>query len=270
MISRSVPLLATAALAPACASINPTLAPARVLPAERIAVDLGSAYAAPLTAPALRDALDAAARLANGTGSDADRAALARGALAHGNTPPGVGSHMVARVGLGQRAEGHVGLLGGRTVRVGARRVFWTDPEEEFAFSLGVQARGAFYTAAIDSAVPGLVVPEGRLFGGDVAAVFGRTSSELYDLWVGLRAGYTYGSAQMALASVNGGLPFEATLHRFDAALTLGLRVGFGRVAAMAELETDFGYYWTASAPGFSSAGATLSLVPAAALSYGF
>lgn len=253
-----------------CASVNPVLAPSRVLPAEAVVVDVGGGYAAPVMAQELEGAVAAEARLAGGSDSVADREALVRGALAYGNTPVGVASYFAARAGLGSRAEGHIALLGGRLVRVGARRVFWIDRTESWSLSLGTQGRLAFQAGLLDGSVPGLSVLEGWLYGGDCTAVLGRTSSELYDLWFGLRAGYTHGNARMSLSRIRGGVPFESVLHRLEGAAAVGLRVGFGRLAAMAEIGAVFGYYWARSDQGIDGSGAMLSLVPAAALSYGF
>jgi hypothetical protein len=265
-----IPLALVALLGSACASINPVLTPARVLQAERVVVDVGGGYLAPVEARALHEATEAEARLSGSSGSEADREALTQGALAFGNTPAGLASYVSARVGLGHGAEAQLALLGGRVVRLGARRVFWTDADEDWALSLGAQARGGFYALALQGTLPDLRVPEGQVVGGDVSAVFGRTASGIYDLWVGLRAGYTYGSAHMAHPQLHSGAEFDARLHRVDGALTVGLRVGFGRIAALAELETNVGYYWTGSSLGVSGHGAVLSLVPAAALSYAF
>lgn len=250
---------------PACASINPILAPARVLGPGRVAVDLGSAYNAPVAESTLREAREADERISRGVGSAQDRDALVRGALLYGAAPPGVGTYVSARAGFGNGFEGQLALAG-RVGRVGVRRVFWTD--EVWALSLGVQGRFAFVAAALEGPLRGLSVSESRLFGGDASMVIGRTSSDLYDLWLGVRAGFTYGNGTMALAQT--GTSFDAEGARFDLSGVLGIRVGFGRIAALMELETTFVYAWASSSTGVSASGTALVLVPAASLAYAF
>jgi len=51
---------------------------------------------------------------------------------------------------------------------------------------------------------------------------------------------------------------------------TLGVRVGFGHVAALPELEADMGVLFGGSTIGIAGSGVTFALVPAAAISWAF
>lgn len=252
----------------ACGTINPVLAPARVLGPGRVAADLGSGYSAPLVDGPLSAARDADARLARGEPSNGElEAALVRGAVAYGATPAGLSPYVAARVGLPERVEMHLALAG-RAVRLGARRVFWTD--DVWALSLGAQARVAPTAWGAAGAIPGLSVPNAQVYGGDLNAVIGRTSSGLYDVWLGLRTGYSHGVATLQLARVNSGNPFDASLDRLDVSATLGARVGFGHVAALLELEADMSVLIGRSAIGIEGTGVAFALIPAAAISWAF
>jgi hypothetical protein len=259
--------LALALTTAGCASVNPVLAPARVLRAERFAVEAGGGYSALVADPVLDNARAANARLAQGTAQPGDEATLVRAALLYGPAPPGVAPYVAARVGTGNLGEAQLALAG-RVLRLGVRRVFWSD--ELWAFSLGVQARGALVVGLLDGVVPGLGVQESRLLGGDVVALLGRTSSELYDLYVGVRAGYTYGDSTMSLVNVAGGMPFGASGHRIDVAGVLGLRVGFGRLAGVMELDATGMWLWGRTSTGLDGSTSALLLIPSAALSYSF
>lgn len=249
----------------ACATVNPTLTPARVLRSGQVAFDLGTAYQAPVVAPALVSAHAAADAIAHGAVTQANRDALAQGTIAFAQTPAGPAVYAAARLGIAGDNEAHIALAG-RTMRLGARHRFWTDASGDWALTLGVQGRVAPLAVLMDGTVPGATVPTSWLAGGDVAMLVGRTNSELYDFWMGVRAGYTHGSGSLQTASLNSGTAFDATLDRVDAALTLGLRVGFGHVAGMIEIEAAGGYYQANASTGASASGGVFALVPAAAL----
>jgi hypothetical protein len=251
-----------------CASVNPTLAPARVLPAGVVAADLGSAYNALAADSVLRRGHEASARLAAGVGTPQDRDDLVRSAVVYGQTPPGLAPYAAARLGVGHAVEVQLAALG-RIVRVGARRVFWS--EDRWALSLGAQGRFAFWPGALGGVPPGLEVRDARLVGGDLTAVLGRTTrGSLYDVWMGLRAGYARGDGTMALDPIvgGGGGAFDAAFDRLDVAATLGLRVGLGHLAVLAEMDTGVGLFWGRSSLGVAGSGSVLVWVPAAALSY--
>ncbi|MEI8254221.1 MAG: hypothetical protein WCJ30_00965 [Deltaproteobacteria bacterium] len=248
-----------------CATVNPTLTPARVLRPGHGAFDLGTAYQAPVVAAALGAAHTAAGEITRGNNTAANQDALARGTIAFAQVPPGPAPYVAGRVGIAGDNEAHFAVAG-RTMRLGARHRFWTDSTGDWALTLGVQARVAPLAVLMDGTVPGVSVASSWLAGGDVALLVGRTSSELYDIWIGARAGYTHAGGSLQSMSLNGGAAFDATLDRVDAALTLGLRVGFGHVAGMIEAEIAGGYYQAAASFGASASGGVLALVPAAAL----
>jgi hypothetical protein len=252
-----------------CASINPTLAPARALAPGAIAAELGSGYAAPVVDSSLAASGIAAQHASTGSVSDADREALQRAALAWGMTPAGLAPYAAMRAGVGAQTEGQIAWVG-RMVRLGVRHAFVAD--DVWAFSLGVQARGALWSDPFGSAVPLLSVQGSRVLGGDVTAVLGRTSARLYDLWLGLRAGYTRGDAtlQFGTPAINGGNEFGASVDRLDVGATVGLRVGFGHLAALVEIEAAFGFFDGRLAAGVDMGGWSFTLVPAAALSWSF
>jgi hypothetical protein len=245
--------------------VNPTLTPARVLRPGQVAFDLGTAYAAPVVAPALTDAHAAEEAIRSGNDTSANREALARGAVAFGQTPAGIAGYASGRVGFVGNNEAALALAG-RTVRAGVRHRFWTNDEGNWALTLGVQARVAPLAVLMDNGLTDVSVPSSWLAGGDIAMLLGRTNSELYDFWVGLRAGYTHGGGSLRVSGYNGGSEFGASLDRVDTALTLGLRVGFGHVAGMIELDVAGGYYAASASTGLTVSGGVFALVPAAAL----
>ena len=251
--------------ATACATASPALAPARVLEANRLVLDVGTAYQAPLDTTVLSDAREAEARLAAGGVSDADRTAVLRASRAYGLAPPGVASYVAGRVGIGARLEGSIAMIG-RSVRIGLRRALLES--EGWTFSGGVDGRFAYLSGATDGTVPGLTVREAHFYGGDVLLAVGRTSRNLYDLWFGLRAGAGWGDARLEQAHL---VPsaLDATALRIETGAVLGLRVGFGHLAAAIELEAC--YAWVSGSDGHETLRAgSLALVPAGALSYQF
>ena len=248
-----------------CATVNPTLTPARVLRSGQVAFDLGTAYQAPVVAPALINAHTAADAISRGMDTQANRDAFAQGAVAFAQTPAGPAVYASGRVGFVGDNEAQFALAG-RTMRLGVRHRFWRDESGDWALTLGAQARVAPLAVLMDNTLPGVAVPSSWLAGGDVAMLVGRTNSELYDFWLGVRAGYTHGGGTLQIASMNGGAAFGATLDRVDAALTVGLRVGFGHIAGMVEIEVAGGYYQANSSIGTSTSGGVFALVPAAAL----
>lgn len=251
-----------------CASVNPVLAPARVLSSGVVSADLGSGYQAPLVDSVLSEGHGSAERLAAGEGRTEDRAALVRAATVYGQSPPGLAPYVSVRAGLGHDTEVQLAALG-RVARVGARRVFWSDGK--WALSTGMQGRLAVWPGALDGLVPGLEVKDARLFGGDASVVLGRTTGgNLYDVWMGFRTGYTRAEGSMTFAQINGGGRFGSSLDRLDVSATLGMRVGLGRLSLLAELETNLGWFWGRSSVETVRSGLVLALIPAMAFSYMF
>ena len=142
--------------------------------------------------------------------------------------------------------------------------------EGNWALSAGLQARLAYVPWAGDEFVSTLALRETRVFGGDAVVLVGRTSSQLYDLYFGARVGYTYGASALSHPAVDAGAAIDASGHRVETGVVLGLRVGFGRVAGVIELDAAVTPF-VASATGVaSSSGVAFALRPAAALAFGF
>lgn len=238
-----------------CATASPTLVSARVLPASRFALDLGSAYVTPVAQTALADAQSPSA-------SPAQRV---RGAVAYAAQPPGVLPFVQGRTGLGGSAEASIALIG-RFVRIGARREllrdgFWT-------LTAGANARLAFLASGTGTAIPELQLQESRVYGGELTLQVGYTRRDIYDLWATARGGYLYADGR-AVDGRRSSAPFALTAHRAEAALAVGMRVAFGRFGVGVELEAQ--YAWSTGGDGVIEAQADqLALVPAGALVYSF
>jgi len=257
-------LLAAAALgALGCATASPVLAPARLLREGRVVLDVGSAWSAPVWSPALSGAQS----------SSAEVDTVLQAAVTHGATPPGVVSYVSGRGGMGGRAEGSIALIG-RLVRIGARRELWS--RGDMTLTGGLAGRFAFLGGSYAGASPRLTVNESRLYGGDLSLLFGVTRRDVYDLWVGARAGYLYNDLALTLAP-SGAMPdaraYALGAHRFEASLNVGFRIAFGRFGAGLELDAVFAHAfgdatWSGGSTGQSAS--TLSLIPAGAVSYQF
>jgi hypothetical protein len=256
----------------ACAHVNPTLAPARVMPEGRVVLDTGGAYAAPVSEPVLAPAREATTRVAmSSTVAPSDREDLARAVAVFGATGVGAASYLAVRAGLSGRVELQGALLGARTVRLGVRRAFVFERDEKWALALGLQARAGLDRVSYGAVIDRAEVRGSEVLGGDLTAQIGRTSSELYDLWLGARLGYTRGAARVAHPAFEGDGVLATEAHRAELGLHLGMRVGFGRIAALAELEAQCAGFW-ASAVGTDvrASGVALALVPAGALAFTF
>lgn len=268
-----LPLLGFAVVSGACAHANPTLVPARVMPAGRVVVDVGGAYVAPVAEPVLTAARVADERIRT-TGSPAtepERAAIASALTVFGATSTGAASYIAARAGLRSRMELQGALINLRTARLGVRRAWGFEPDSKWALSTGLAARAGFDPLAYRVVVQGAELRSAQVFGGDVSVQIGRTSSELYDVWVGARAGYTYGSASVFHSAFDGDGVFVTRLHRLELSTHLGMRVGFGRFAALAELDTTMAVFWGGvDVLNASVRGVALSLVPSGALAITF
>lgn len=257
-------LLATAVVgALGCATASPVLAPARVLREGRVVLDVGSAWSAPVWSPALSSARSESAEVDT----------VLQAAVTHGAAPPGVVSYVSGRGGIGGRAEGAIALIG-RLVRIGVRRELWS--HQDMTLTAGAAGRFAFLGGSYEGASPRLTVNESRLYGGDLSILFGVTRRNVYDLWVGARAGYLYNDLALTLAP-SASMPdprrYELGAHRFEAALHVGFRIAFGRFGAGIELDTVFahafgGATWSGGTTNQSSS--SLSLIPAGAVSYQF
>lgn len=271
--ARRLVLIAFAVVSGACAHANPTLVPARVMPAGRVVVDVGGAYVAPVAEPVLAAARVADERVRAGASpaTDAERAAIARALTVFGATSAGPASYIAARGGLGSRMELQGALINLRTARLGFRRAFGFEPDSKWALSMGLAARAGFDPLAYRVVVQGAELRSAQVFGGDFNVQIGRTSSELYDLWVGARAGYTYGGASVFHSAFAGDGVLATRLHRVELSANLGMRVGFGRFAAVAELDTTVAFFFGgADSINAQVSGVALSLVPSGALAITF
>lgn len=245
--------LAAFGLTVGCATASPILAPARVLPPEKVELDLGTATVAPIGTSTLDDARQ----------PSATNEQIIRSAVAYAMSPPGVVPYFNGRAGLGHRAEGSLALIG-RTVRIGARRELIHDGD--FTLSAGLAGRFAFIAGAFDGLMPDFVVQRSSVYGGEVSLVAGLTQRRIYDVWLGLRAGYQRSDATVQATAIQP-LPFDLGAHRLDAAAAFGLRVGFGRLSAAIEL--DLRMAWSVGGRAGESVDAlTWALVPAGAISW--
>ena len=249
------PVALCGAVTAGCATGSPMLVPTRVLPAARVELSAGTLY----TAPVVSEALDGA-RASTSTPEDQVRAAVA-----YGVSPPGVAPYVSARGGLGHDSEGSLALIG-PVVRVGARRVLLRD--EDFRLVGGVNARLAFVSGAHQSIASSLSIDESRLWGGELTLQAGIARRNIYDLWVGLRGGYLYSDSRVSHPAVSASA-FDLGAHRVETGLSVGVRVGFGRVAVAVELEAQLAWT-TGSGGGYSGSALGFALVPAGAVSYGF
>lgn len=238
-----------------CATASPTLVSARVLPAARFALDVGSAYVAPVAQTALAEAQSLSA-------TPNDRL---RGAVAFSAQPPGIVPIVQGRTGLGGSAEASVALIG-RFVRMGVRREFLR--EGFWTLTGGVNARLAFLASGTATAVSGYELIESRVYGGELTLQIGYTRRDIYDLWATARSGYLYADGR-ATDVRRGPDAFALIAHRLEAALAVGMRVAFGHLGVGVELEAQ--YAWSTGGDGVVEVGADqLALVPAGALFYAF
>ncbi len=249
-----------------CAAINPVLTPARVLRAGQVSVDTGSGYAAPLADTVLGPARVVAATSGMAPLSDADRTTLVRAAAGYGSTPAGIAPYVAVRVGVAGVNELQFAWLG-RAVRFGARRVLWTS--DVWAASFGLQARVGYAPGGGDEFASNVTIGNARSVGADAVLVVGRTSSGLYDVWLGARAGYQHGAASITFDRVQA-LPFGTAMHRFEFAAFLGLRAGFGPIAGKIELDFGVSPFWATSDVGARADGLALLLRPSAAIEFTF
>jgi hypothetical protein len=252
------------------------LVPARILPAQRVVLDTGGSYVAPVVEPVLAPALSADQRIAAGaTPTEDERNAVASSLAAFGATTTGPASYLALRGGVGGRAELQGALVNLRTARLGVRRALGFGPDEKWAFAMGLAARAGLDVLRHRAVLPGAEVQGAEVLGGDITAQLGRTSSELYDLWLGARAGYTFGGARVSHAAFAAAGEAVATraarVHRVEMAVNLGLRVGFGRFAAVVELDAVTAL-WFGSVDGSNAPvrGASFTLIPATALAISF
>lgn len=245
--------LAAFGLLAGCATTSPILAPARVLPPEKVELDLGTAFVAPVATATLDEARQ----------PTATNEQILRSAVAYAVAPPGVVPYVGGRAGLGHGAEGSIALLG-RTVRLGARRELIHDGD--FTLSGGVAGRFAFIGGAVDGLMPDFAVQRANLYGGELSLVAGITRRDIYDVWLGLRAGYLYGDATVQAAAIQP-LSFDLEAHRVEAAAAVGLRVGFGHLSAAIELDLRMAWS-TGGRAGQTVDALTWALVPAGSLSW--
>ncbi len=273
LAARRLVLAAFSVINVACAHANPTLVPARLMPAGRVVVDVGGAYVAPVAEPVLSSARVADERVRSGApaATDAEREALARALAVFGATSAGPASYVAVRGGLGSRFELQGALINARTARLGLRRAVLFEPDSKWAMALGLAARAGVDPLAYRVVVAGAELRAAQVFGGDLNVQIGRTSSELYDLWLGARAGYTYGAASVFHSAFAGNGVIDTRVHRVELSANLGMRVGFGRFAAVAELDVTTAFFFGgAEAINARIEGVALSLVPSGAIAITF
>ena len=188
---------------------------------------------------------------------DSDNARLEQATVA-----PGVAPWVGGRVGIDGSNEAGLTYTA-RTVRADARH----------AFDLGGPALSVGGGASlIFPQRPGRDDSDTRLYGGgiDVPVLFGvRTSSDLYALWIGPRAGFALmgGSVRSTEPVAPGG---EATARDFDArhfhvGMVAGVRAGFRHLHVAVEL--DGAYHYAEATLGDASASIDqVTLTPAGAL----
>lgn len=246
--------LAALGLTLGCATASPILTPARVLRPERVELDLGSALVAPVGTATLE-----AARAPGATNEQ-----IMRSAVSYAMAPPGVVPYFNARAGLGHQAEGSLALIG-RTVRIGARRELIHDGD--FTLSAGLAGRFAFIAGAYDGLMPDFVVQRSSVYGGEASLVAGITRRDIYDVWLGLRAGYQHSDATVQALAIQP-LAFDLAAHRVEAAAALGLRVGFGRLLVGVELDLRMAWSTGGRTDGASVDALTWALVPAGAITW--
>jgi hypothetical protein len=245
--------VAALGLTAGCATASPILAPARVLRPEKVELDLGTALLAPVAAGDLDQARSA----------NASNEQIVRAAVAYAMAPPGVVPYVGARAGIGHDAEGSLALIG-RTVRIGARREVFR--AGDFTLSAGLAGRFAFIAGALDGLMPDFAVQRSSVYGGEASLVAGITSRRIYDVWLGLRAGYQHSDATVQALAIQP-LSFELAAHRVEAAAAFGLRVGFGRLSAAIEL--DLRMAWSVGGrAGESVEALNWALVPAGSISW--
>lgn len=245
------------------------LTPSRLLRSGAVAVDVGGAYTAPAAEPWLDAARRAQEHSSSGVSTAEDRASIARAAAAYTSVSPGVSSYVSARVGLSNDVEAQASVLGGRVLRLGVRGRAWRGTDERWTLSVGGALRGSAFAYPWGGVVAGLEALEARSLGADVAAIVGRTTADLYDPYVALRAGYTHGFARVRHPAIDMGTPFDAVLSLAELALTIGMRVGFGRVSGTLECGL-VGGYTAASGAGVDASGLWFSVHPAGALTLAF
>jgi len=173
---------------------------------------------------------------------------------------PGVAPWVSARVGIQGDNEGGLTYTG-RSLRLDGRH----------AFSLGGSSLSVGLGAsALGAQRPGEGAAGSSVFGGgfDVPILFGvKSSSELYSIWVGPRAGMEFLSGRVALDTMS---PLSGvTARHIFAGVLAGLKVGFRHVHAAIEL--DFAYHRTDGTLAGTKRGLDqLTLTPGGALLLSF
>ncbi len=241
-----------------CATASPGLVPVRVLDPRRVALDLGSAYVAPVPATDLSIA---------GT-SGASRTDVFRAAMAYGPTPPGVASYTSVRVGIGLRSETSLALVGAMG-RLGIRTELLGHDENETWMLTGSAAVRAGIPGLTGTGVfPGMDVMSAQSYGGEVGLALGTTRRRIYDIWFRARVGYLHGDSTLDVALVDS-QPFGLSTDRIEAGGAVGVHIGFVHVGVSLELEGL--YTWvTGAGAGYSASLSGFALVPAGAVDYMF
>ncbi|MDP3273648.1 MAG: hypothetical protein Q8Q09_00530 [Deltaproteobacteria bacterium] len=255
-----------------CAHGSPLLSAARLPRAREVLVEAGGSYLAPVAEDTLRPALEASTRASAGQPlQDSEREALVRAAAAYGVTSAGSAAYLSVRGSVARRTEMRGALLGLSTLRIGARQVLWQDADDKWTLTLAGHLRAGLLPLAYTAATPSNRVQNAWLTGVDAHVQLGRTSSELYDLYVAASLSYTYAAGAMQDPAVFMGQVFRTQLHRVDLGATMGLRLGVGRLSAIFELTAmGTGFVGTAEPTAQTLTGVGFSLLPAGALGVTF
>jgi hypothetical protein len=181
---------------------------------------------------------------------------------------PGVAPWISGRMGLTGGNEAGL-TYAGREIRVDARH----------AFTLGrVTLSAGLGASAILARRPGDGSNASGVFGGgaDVPLLIGvKSTSDIYALWFGPRAGFEIVSGRLQLGGDEASL-FDVTARHFYGGLVAGMRVGFRHVHAAIELNAAYhradGAFKTSgtAGSGTSTSVQQISLTPAGALEISF
>jgi hypothetical protein len=239
-----------------CGGANPTLHPAHVLPAKRVATSAGfSHHFTPGDAQSSLDGAREALEAEPAATEDPDLT-LARGALVAALSAPKLSPWLGARAGLGHAFEAGLGYTGKR-VQVDLRRGF---QDSKFAFSVGgaligippepgaqPSGEGSAVPTSVDAddTLPGANVGDLRGFGFSVPVLAGyRAVPRMLDLWLGAHATYERASGSVGFRFADSsGFSSHLSASRYDAGVVLGFALGVAPVWLAAELGAGYEWY---------------------------
>jgi hypothetical protein len=244
-------LVLGAGLLSACGGGAPLMHPVHTLPADDVSFAAGTTGRFALGG--LHDsteALDAAAALPGGARTPEQRASFVRGSLTQLAVAPAVAPFVSARAGLGQHNEAGLSYTG-RSFRIDGRHAFeWPS----LALSIGAGATGTLAQPGHqpehdinDPDVSGaglrtLTPTSVRGYGLDVPVLFGyRSSADVVKLWAGLRAGFEFDSANVAVVlSPDSLVGTTASVKRYWGGGLLGFSVGLSPVEVRVEVDAAY------------------------------